>query len=248
MITVGGLDSTNATDNCDWEFMSVAIWNLTENSGNGWGSVFKYDAAPYQVPKNIYKVIGGGPQGNATVLLPSGGWSSASVAKLFSGTTNLTAPANITLPSTTTPPSSKKKISAGAIAGAVVGGVAGLLLIITAAFLFVRRRKRALQKKKALEEEEEQKRRNEVLAAAAAAATTEYHKPELENTETKSPTEKDDKDPIQQLDSHQLAAEAGSNERVELPGSPVMVEADSRELYNFSDDIMKRGLRDIQPQ
>lgn len=230
MITVGGLDSINEVDSCDWEYMSVAIWNLTENTGNGWGSIYTHDAAPYQVPYNIYSVIGGGQQGNASKLLPDGGWNNTMVAKLFTGTTNLQAPAggpSNQTNSSNPPASSKKGISSGAITGAVVGSVAGLSIII--ATIFCWRRKLQKKKKAALLEGEQ-----------AAAKDEEYHKSELENTEAMSPVEMSG-EKVFQLDSNNLPVEVGGNHVSELPGSPVSAEADSRELHNYINDIAKRG-------
>jgi len=141
MITVGGLDNINATDYCDWEYKSVAIYDLTEGESVGWGSVFSADKAPYQVNAQISAVIGGGPNGNATKLLPYGGWSNTLVASLFTGTTNQTAPVPIS-GSATTPalsaPSSTKSTRKGAIAGGVVGGI-GLIAIISTLILLTRR-------------------------------------------------------------------------------------------------------------
>jgi hypothetical protein len=141
MITVGGLDNINATDYCDWEYKSVAIYDLTEGESVGWGSVFSADKAPYQVNAQISAVIGGGPNGNATKLFPYGGWSNTLVASLFTGTTNQTAPVPIS-GSTTTPalstPSRTKSTRKGAIAGGVVGGI-GIIAIISALILLTRR-------------------------------------------------------------------------------------------------------------
>src|SRR5277367_2012372 len=103
MITIGGLDNVNATDYCDWEYMSVGIYDLTEGESVGWGSVFSADKPPYQVNAQIFAVIGGGPNGNATKLLPDGGWSSTLVASLFTGTDNQTAPVPISGSSTKPP-------------------------------------------------------------------------------------------------------------------------------------------------
>lgn len=136
MITIGGLDNVNATDYCDWEFMSVAIYDLTDGTVNGWGSIFSVDKPPYQVNAQVSAVIGGGLNGNATKLLPAGGWSTTLIANLFTGTNNQTEPVNVNGLTTSTSPTKSKNI--GAIIGGTIGGVATLALLAALALLFVR--------------------------------------------------------------------------------------------------------------
>lgn len=127
MITVGGIESSNVTGKCDWESMGVAILDLTTM---GWGSVFDSSAAPYQVNAMISDVIGGGPDGNATMLLPDGGWTSTGLARLFTGTANQTEP--YTPPGSltaTTGSHNTGATSTGAIVGGVIGGVVLLALV-----------------------------------------------------------------------------------------------------------------------
>lgn len=127
MITVGGIASPNITGTCDWESMGVAVLDLTLMS---WGSVFNSNAAPYQVNTMISDVVGGGPDGNATKLLPEVGWTSTGLAKLFTGTTNQTEPysppGNL---SGNTDSNGTRSAKTGAIIGGVVGGVFFLALI-----------------------------------------------------------------------------------------------------------------------
>lgn len=124
MITVGGIASANKTVTCDWESMGVAILDLTLMS---WGSIFDSNAAPYQVNTMISDVIGGGPNGNATKLLPEGGWTSTGLANLFTGTTNQTEPYS---PPGSPPMKSGSDNSRATTIGAIVGGVvAGVVLI-----------------------------------------------------------------------------------------------------------------------
>jgi hypothetical protein len=140
MVTVGGLDSINTTDYCDWEFKSVAIYDLTEGNLAGWGSVFMADKPPYQVNAQISAVIGGGLDGNATKLLPDGGWSSTLVANLFTGTNNQTAPFVLTGSSPPSPiASSSNRTSKAIIAGASVAAVVSFAGLCVLAF-FIRRR------------------------------------------------------------------------------------------------------------
>lgn len=138
MITVGGIASPNITGTCDWEAMGVAVLDLTLM---GWGSVFNSSAAPYQVNTMISDVIGGGLDGNATKLLPEGGWTSTGLAKLFTGTTNQTQPYSPpgSVPNNTGP-SSAGSTKTGAIVGGVIGGVAFLALIGLAGWAIKKRR------------------------------------------------------------------------------------------------------------
>ncbi|KAK6077003.1 kelch repeat protein [Seiridium cupressi] len=89
MITIGGTNLTNYPANCDWEWMSVAILDLTEMA---WGSIYDSDKLPYQANHKISTLVGGGSDGAPTKLLPDGGWTSSAVAQLFTGTTNESAP------------------------------------------------------------------------------------------------------------------------------------------------------------
>lgn len=138
MITVGGIGSSNVTGNCDWEYMGVAVLDLTLM---GWGSVFDSNAAPYQVNTMISDVIGGGLNGNATVLLPDGGWTSTGLARLFTGTTNQTEP--YSPPGSlhvTTGSDSTRAARIGAIVGGVVGGVVLLAVLGFLAWRIKRKR------------------------------------------------------------------------------------------------------------
>lgn len=138
MITVGGIASPNITGTCDWESMGVAVLDLTLMR---WGSVFNSGAAPYQVNTMISDVVGGGPDGNATKLLPDGGWTSTGLAKLFTGTTNQTQPysPHESL-SGNTESNSAPSAEIGAIVGGVVGGVVFVALIGVVAWRMKKRR------------------------------------------------------------------------------------------------------------
>ena len=142
MLTVGGTNSTDVTAaRCDWEWMGVAILDLTTMA---WGSVFDSTKPQYQVNSIISAVIGGGLDGGATKLLPEGGWTSTSVASLFTGSTNQTAPytpaSNSSSGGGSGGGSSGSKANVGAIAGGVVGGVAGVVLIVGLLVWWYRRR------------------------------------------------------------------------------------------------------------
>ncbi|OJJ29700.1 hypothetical protein ASPWEDRAFT_122305 [Aspergillus wentii DTO 134E9] len=122
LLTVGGADDGNFTRGCDWETKMVGVYDLSRGT---WGSVYKsYDDA-YQVPRTVFREVGGDATGGATTTQPDGGFDSKDTAQLFgsSGT------------------SSSKGISGGAIAGAVIGSVAGAAILAGLAFFFFRRKK-----------------------------------------------------------------------------------------------------------
>lgn len=138
MITVGGISRSNITSDCDWESMGVAILDLTLMA---WGSTFDIAAAPYQVNSMISEVIGGGLYGNATKLLPAGGWTSIGMAKLFTGTSNQTQPYSFS--ETTTNSSKTDRASStriGALVGGTLGGIMLLAMVVSLAWFLKRRR------------------------------------------------------------------------------------------------------------
>jgi hypothetical protein len=138
MVTIGGRTSVNISDSCDWEFKSVAIYDLTTLE---WGSVFTVSKPAYQLPPQISKVVGGGPNGNATKLLPAGGWSTTNLAQLFTGTTNQTAPANLTaLPDHPPSKAASKKSHIGVIIGCSIGALLAVILLGVSICLFIRQR------------------------------------------------------------------------------------------------------------
>ncbi|KAM0814001.1 putative Peptidase A1 domain-containing protein [Seiridium cardinale] len=150
MITIGGTNLTNYPTNCDWEWMSVAILDLTEMA---WGSIYDSNKPPYQVNHQISTLVGGGSDGAATKLLPDGGWTSSMVAQLFTGTTNQSAPyspsgaINSSNPST----GSGSGVNVGAIVGGTVGGVV-LVALLGLQLWWLRRRRRQRQRAAAPEE------------------------------------------------------------------------------------------------
>ncbi|KAF2093704.1 hypothetical protein NA57DRAFT_61407 [Rhizodiscina lignyota] len=135
MLTVGGSLSTNLTGTCDWEYRGVAILDMTDLT---WGSVYNAYAAPYELPQNIYEVIGGSATGGANIMSPAKGFSDPSLAKLFTQPSNTSSPRTGTggIQSTSTQPASTHT---GAIAGGVVGGVVGLAHLAAACLILIRR-------------------------------------------------------------------------------------------------------------
>lgn len=146
ILTVGGVGEVSALDSCDWEYMGVAILDLTDIA---WGSVFDSEKPPYQVSPRISEVIGGGLDGGATKRLPDGGWSSTLVAKLFTGTESQTAPYSPESGDSDTTDDStggSRKTNVGAIVGGVIGGVAFVVLVALLLWWWMRpKRDRASQ-------------------------------------------------------------------------------------------------------
>ncbi|RYC64172.1 hypothetical protein CHU98_g2053 [Xylaria longipes] len=144
MLTVGGTNSTNYPTNCDWEWMGLAVLDLSEMA---WGSVFDRNKPAYQVYSMISDVIGGGPDGGATMLRPESGWSSTHVAQLFTGSMDQTAsfePPGIGDTNSTTGSADGKgagRTNVGAIAGGTVGGVIFLILLALGLWWLLRKRK-----------------------------------------------------------------------------------------------------------
>lgn len=142
MITVGGIASSNTTARCDWEPMGMAILDMTLMS---WGSIFDSKAAPYQVNTMISDVVGGGPDGNATSLLPEGGWTSTGLANLFTGTFNQTQPYSPPgSQSVRTGSNNARASTLGATVGGVVGGVVFLASIGVLVWAIITKRLRFL--------------------------------------------------------------------------------------------------------
>jgi Kelch motif len=124
VITVGGQRYADWSRECDWEYMSVAIYNLNTEQ---WGSVWNPALPGYQIPNTISQVVGGGPGGGATKLKPDAGWQSVQMAMLFTGTADQTAPAHPGFAIST-----RKGLSKGVIAAIVVSVVFVLILLLLA--------------------------------------------------------------------------------------------------------------------
>lgn len=92
-----------------------------------WQEVYDPNAREYQVPKVIYDVIGGGPDGGAT-LLPKNGMANSEMEATFK---DIIGKAKAT----------KNGVSGGAIAGIVVGVFVGICLIISGILWFRKRSK-----------------------------------------------------------------------------------------------------------
>ncbi|OTA94145.1 hypothetical protein M434DRAFT_30317 [Hypoxylon sp. CO27-5] len=139
MLTSGGLGD-NPPNGCDWKWRGVAILDLYEVI---WGEHFTVDSPPYQVSPRIFQVIGGGPGGGAEKMLPDGGWSSTSIANLFTRTTDQNAPFSpLGFVDEKNSSGRSSNVSKGIIAGSVVGGLTFVSLVIIGFFLSRRGSKR----------------------------------------------------------------------------------------------------------
>ncbi|KAJ5730757.1 cell wall anchored protein [Penicillium malachiteum] len=134
MLTVGGVEYMDVTENCDWEDRGVAIMNLRDST---WGSVYNANPGEYLVPSKVYSVIGGSAIGNATMSKPSRGFSNDAVEAFFDhkATASTNASTSTTTNTTTATNTTKSKnvssssLSGGDIAGIVIGSLAGVILI-----------------------------------------------------------------------------------------------------------------------
>ncbi|KAL7627367.1 hypothetical protein AAE478_001560 [Parahypoxylon ruwenzoriense] len=146
MVTVGGINDTNTTASCDQEWMGMGILDLTSMN---WIYNFDSEKDPYQVSTLISAIVGGGPDGGATMLLPNGGWSSTPVAKLFTGTENQTAPYTTlnTERAPSSPTGASNKSNVGPIIGGTIGGVAFVVIVVLAFVFWWRSRRRRLRER-----------------------------------------------------------------------------------------------------
>lgn len=226
MITIGGLLQSNySTTNCDWEYMGVAILDLSEFI---WGSVFDANAAPYQVFSNISEVIGGDANGSAKALLPSGGWSNVQLASLMTGSANTSAPVPknraslVPEPVTTSSPSpsspaptlnashspSSNSSSSSVNTKAIIGGICGAVVVFVLAGLLY-----FLYKMKA-------KRRYETMNKDGTFDATRPKAPfEMEEMHDKGHGPYNDAGPREMPVAETRTEMPGSETRPEMPGS-----------------------------
>lgn len=146
MITTGGSDTSNLTSGCDWHTRGVGVLDMSSIT---WSSSYDALAKPYVVPDLVVAMIGGNPEGNATMVEPIGGLSDAGLKELFHPSSSKITASSSSKPSASgsigtsgSPvPELKKEISIGTIAGGIVAGLvalAGLLALV----LFILRRKK----------------------------------------------------------------------------------------------------------
>ena len=117
----------------------IGLFNLNNHT---WSGTWDPDtgAAPYRIHESISKVIGGTPNGAATLSTPANGWSHPELAKLFTGTT---APNSTTTTTTALPPSSlpttHHSLRPAIIAAIAIASTIALALLLSLSFtLFLR--------------------------------------------------------------------------------------------------------------
>jgi hypothetical protein len=123
----------------------LRLWDITTNN---WTT--QYDVPAYSgtattapVPSAVFKAIGGGPSGHATVTAPANGYDTAPLATVFAAAFS-SYTANSTATAAPSGDSSGGHSNTGAIVGGVIGGVV-LIALIIGGLLFYRRRKRSTQ-------------------------------------------------------------------------------------------------------
>lgn len=156
MMVYGGYSESNEAQAATCDQTGVFAFDLTKLE---WMEKYEPDLGQYKVPKQIYSVIGGGPDGGAK-LMPQGGLRDDAVNKMFvdamasltseptGSPTDLDAnPDSDTNPDSDAPDApigddtEKGKGNAGAIAGGVVGALVGVALVAGLVFFFLRSRK-----------------------------------------------------------------------------------------------------------
>lgn len=140
--------------------------------------MFTADSVPYSISGAIAAAVGGNATGHATNLLPAGGWTSAEVATLFTGTMNLSQPVVIPtttlISSTSTPsPSGSSALPTGTIVAIAICSTCAVAIVLLG--LFFRRRSRQKEQIRIEEEkaeaaaEEQVKKRGAELESKAVA-------------------------------------------------------------------------------
>jgi len=132
MLVYGGRPRTNDYQ-AECDRTSIHVFDMTRLV---WEEVYDPSGGEYEVPKEIYDVIGGGPHGGAT-LLPKGGMANSDIEATFKdiitkigATSTKTGPNGPTAtPGSTVKKGSKSKVSSRAIAGVVVGAFVGISLV-----------------------------------------------------------------------------------------------------------------------
>jgi hypothetical protein len=120
----------------------LRLWDITTSNWTTQYEVPAYTGSPTaaSVPSAVFKAIGGGPSGHATITAPANGYDTSPLATVFAAAfandgSNSTA-------SAVPPSSSGGHTNTGAIVGGVIGGVV-LIALIIGGMLFYRRRKRS---------------------------------------------------------------------------------------------------------
>ncbi|KAK4894464.1 hypothetical protein LTR27_007350 [Elasticomyces elasticus] len=123
----------------------VALFDLTALT---WSSFYNAYAADYQLPNKVVDLIGGSPDGGATMSEPIIGFNRG-VSTMFDPPAATTTAITPTSSSPVTEPHHKSNV--GAIVGGVVGGVAVLCIALGLAIWAMRRRSRKARTEPSLE-------------------------------------------------------------------------------------------------
>lgn len=125
-----------------YDRIGIHVFDLTKLR---WEVDYEPDSGEYEVPKLIYNVIGGGPQGGAT-LLPAGGMANPEMQEKFlASLSNSNSTVNATDPgtgATDAGSTASKGLGVGAIAGIVVGVLLAVLAVV-GQILYRRRRSKS---------------------------------------------------------------------------------------------------------
>ncbi|KAG8527054.1 uncharacterized protein KY384_008483 [Bacidia gigantensis] len=135
MILVGGTNSMNYTEGCDWHTKGVGVMDMNEIV---WGRVYDANAEDYQVPVNVSRRIGGDKNGGAAMRQPTLGFDQEGLAKIFNGTTKAKTLQNATVTNTPSKMSPSNTISKSIIVCTAVGAVA--LVGVTGSLVYLYRR------------------------------------------------------------------------------------------------------------
>lgn len=163
MIVLGG-DFTDAAQNtiggCNPDYPPIKLLDLSTYS---WQTQYPLANATYEVPALVYNVIGGGPNGGATLNAPTGGFNatignnaasvifskrvirstaSLSQKELWQNTKILSTNTAIPTPPPQAVSASRPVNRTAALIGAVIGGIA-LILGLGGALLVLRRKRAA---------------------------------------------------------------------------------------------------------
>jgi len=129
MLVYGGRNGSDYQREC-FDQTGIHVFDMTTLT---WKEDYDPNSGEYEVPKEIYDVIGGGPYGGAT-LLPENSMANSEMEAKFRDIIGRTTP----IKSKPT----KSRVSGGAITGIVVGAFVGISLIISG-ILWLRKRSKA---------------------------------------------------------------------------------------------------------
>ena len=148
MIVLGG-DSTDTSQNeicgCNSNYPPL---RLLDTSTYSWQTTFPVSNSSYEVPAQVYSVVGGGPNGGATLTAPTGGFNATigNASTIFSKRVARSKESLIRKESqnhnSSTPATPVPSLTnyTGIIVGAVIGGIA-IILTVGGLILLLRRRR-----------------------------------------------------------------------------------------------------------